>query len=167
MAEKPTSPDTSLQIRWTFAALRQKVFEAWTEAEKLNRWLCRVTEQHSTKLLELDVRAGGSHRLEVTTPEGNRMLLSGTYRELKSPGKLVFTWQWEGDPDFGETFTERSAGFYLIAEGVCRKYEKSYQTNSGNNSRWPQLHSHTSVTVPVLCPLSRIMPPFRCFLIKR
>lgn len=103
MADKPTSADTTLQIRRTFAAPRQKVFEAWTEAERLTRWMCRVTEQHSTNLLELDVRVGGRYRLEVTTPEGSRMLLSGTYREVKPPERLVFTWQWEGDPDFGET----------------------------------------------------------------
>ena len=103
MAEKPTSLETTLQIRRTFAAPRQKVFEAWTQLEKLPQWLCRVTQQHSTRILELDARVGGRYRLEVTTPEGSRMLLSGTYREVKSPEKLVFTWLWEGDPDFGET----------------------------------------------------------------
>jgi uncharacterized protein YndB with AHSA1/START domain len=103
MAETPTSAETTLQIRRTFAAPRQKVFEAWTRAEKLTKWLCRVTEQHSTRILEFDPRVGGRYRLEVTTPEGNHLLLSGTYREVESPEKLVFTWQWEGDPDFGET----------------------------------------------------------------
>ena len=103
MAEKTTTSETTLQIRRTFAAPRQKVFEAWTHAEKLTKWLCRVTEQHSTKTLELDVKVGGRYRLEVTTPEGNRYLLSGNYREIQPPEKLVFTWSWEGDPDFGET----------------------------------------------------------------
>ena len=103
MAEKPTSLETTLQVRRTFAAPRQKVFEAWTDAKRLTRWLCRVTEQHSTKLLELDVRAGGRYRLEVTTPEGDHMLLSGRYLEVKPPDRLVLTWEWEGDPDFGET----------------------------------------------------------------
>jgi uncharacterized protein YndB with AHSA1/START domain len=103
MAEKPTSPETALQIRRTFAAPRQKVFEAWTEAEKVTQWLCRVSKEHSTKLLELDVRVGGRYRLEVTTPEGSHMLLSGRYLEVKPPDKLVLTWEWEGDPDFGAT----------------------------------------------------------------
>jgi uncharacterized protein YndB with AHSA1/START domain len=103
MAEKPTNPDTKLQITRTFAAPQQKVFEAWTQAEKLTRWLCRVTEQHSIKILELDVRAGGRYRLEVTTPEGDLYVLSGTYREIMPPHKLAFTWQWDSDRDFGET----------------------------------------------------------------
>ena len=103
MAQTPTSAETTLQIRKIFSAPRQKIFEAWTEPEKLTRWLCRVSAEHSTEVLELDVRAGGHYRLEVTTPEGSRMFLFGTYREVKFPERLVFTWCWEGDPDFGET----------------------------------------------------------------
>ena len=116
MAEKPTSLETSLQVRRTFAAPRQKVFQAWTEPEKLTRWMCRVTDQHSTKLLELDVRAGGRYRLEVTTPEGDPVLLSGTYHEVKPPERLVFTWQWEGDPDFGETLV--TVDFYALGDST-------------------------------------------------
>jgi len=103
MAEDTTTSETTLQIRRTFAAPRQKVFEAWTQLEKLTTWLCRVTEQHSTRILEFDARVGGRYRLEVTAPEGSRLLLSGTYREIEPPERLVFTWQWEEDPDFGET----------------------------------------------------------------
>ena len=103
MAEKTTNSETTLQVRRTFPAPRHKVFEAWTQAEKLTKWLCRVTEQHSTKILELDVRVGGRYRLEVTTPEGDRYHLSGTYQEVQPPERLVFTWSWEGDPNFGET----------------------------------------------------------------
>src|SRR2546425_12488764 len=69
MAEDTTTSETTLQIRRTFAAPRQKVFEAWTQLEKLTTWLCRVTEQHSTRILEFDARVGGRYRLEVTAPE--------------------------------------------------------------------------------------------------
>ena len=103
MAEKSTSIETTLQITRTFAASRQKVFEAWIEPEKLSQWMCRVTGQHSTRIIELDVRVGGQYRMEVSNPDGTRVFLCGTYREIKSPERLVFTWQWEGDPDFGET----------------------------------------------------------------
>lgn len=103
MAERPSTADTTLQISRTVAAPRQQVFEAWTEPEKLSQWLCRVTARHSTRLLEMDLRVGGRYRLEVTNPDGTRVLLSGTYLEIKSPERLVFTWQWDGDPDFGET----------------------------------------------------------------
>lgn len=100
---KRTSPQPTLRIARTFAAPREKVFQAWTEPERLTQWLCRVTEKHSVKLLELDLRVGGRYRLEGRSPEGNRYLLSGTYLEIRPPEKLVFTWSWEGDPDFGES----------------------------------------------------------------
>ncbi len=103
MAEDTTISQTTLQIRRTFAAPREEVFEAWTQPEKLTKWLCRVTEQHSMRILELDVRVGGRYRLEVTTPEGNRYLLSGTYREVQPAERLAFSWKWEGDLDVGET----------------------------------------------------------------
>ena len=103
MAERPTNSETTLQITRTFAASRQEVFDAWTHAEKLTRWLCRVSAQHSTKIVELDARAGGRYRLEVTTPEGEVYVLSGFYREVRPPDRLVFTWQWETDPKFGES----------------------------------------------------------------
>jgi uncharacterized protein YndB with AHSA1/START domain len=103
MAEKPTSTETRLQIRRTFSAPQQNVFEAWTDTEKLTRWLCRPTEQHATRILESDVRAGGRLRLEETTPDGERKILVVIYREVTPPDRLVFTWQWENDPDFGET----------------------------------------------------------------
>jgi uncharacterized protein YndB with AHSA1/START domain len=103
MEAKPTALDTALEIRRTFDAPREKVFAAWTEPEKLAQWLCRVTARHSTKVLEMDVRVGGRYRLEVTNPDGTQVLLSGTYHEIRRPERLAFTWQWEGDPDFGET----------------------------------------------------------------
>jgi uncharacterized protein YndB with AHSA1/START domain len=62
-----------------------------------------VTPRHTTRILELDVRVGGRYRLEVTTPDGARVVLSGAYCEVRPPERLVFTWQWDGDPDFGET----------------------------------------------------------------
>src|ERR1051326_738716 len=103
MAEEKQNPDARLQVRRTFAAPREKIFAAWTDPEKMTGWLCRVTPKHTMKILELDVRPGGRYRFEVTTPEGERHLLSGQYREVQSPERLVFTWSMDADPDVGET----------------------------------------------------------------
>ena len=102
MAEKSVN-ETTLRITRTFAAPQQKIFDAWTQAEKLIHWLCRVSAQHKTKIVELDLRVGGRYRLEGTTPEGENYVLSGLYREIKPPERLVFTWHWETDPSFGES----------------------------------------------------------------
>ena len=38
MATASPSLDTTLEIKRTFQSSRGKVFEAWTDPEKLNRW---------------------------------------------------------------------------------------------------------------------------------
>jgi uncharacterized protein YndB with AHSA1/START domain len=101
-APKP-SPETTLRIQRLFTAPREKVFQAWIEPDKMSKWLGRVTPQHSTRILEADLRIGGRYRLEIRSPDGALHLLSGAYREVMPPEKLAFTWSWEGTPDFGET----------------------------------------------------------------
>lgn len=103
MAAPKPSTETTLRIQRLFTASREKVFQAWTEPDKMSRWLGRVTPQHSTRILEVNLRVGGRYRLEVGSPDGALHLLSGTYREVVPPEKLAFTWSWEGIPDFGET----------------------------------------------------------------
>ncbi|HEY1375133.1 MAG TPA: SRPBCC domain-containing protein [Candidatus Binatia bacterium] len=103
MAEERQNPDARLQVHRTFAAAREKIFAAWTDPEKITGWLCRVTPKHAMKILELDVRPGGRYRFEVATPDGERHLISGEYREVRSPERLVFTWSMDADPEVGET----------------------------------------------------------------
>jgi uncharacterized protein YndB with AHSA1/START domain len=69
----------------------------------MSKWMCRATERHTPKVLEVNLCVGGRYRVEVLSPEGTLHFLSGTYREVKPPEKLVFTWTWEENPAFGET----------------------------------------------------------------
>jgi uncharacterized protein YndB with AHSA1/START domain len=91
-----SSPETTLQMRRTFAAPRQKVFRAWTDAAQLARWFAPSTE-YSTVVPELDLRVGGKYRLEIRHKDGNVHCVMGTYQEIKPPEKIVFTWRWDGD----------------------------------------------------------------------
>ena len=54
-------------------------------------------------LAEVDLRAGGSYRIHMLSPEGKLNRLYGTYREVKPPERLVYTWNWAEDPEMGET----------------------------------------------------------------
>jgi uncharacterized protein YndB with AHSA1/START domain len=36
-------------------------------------------------------------------PDGEVFYLSGTFREIRPPERLVYTWVWEGNPERGET----------------------------------------------------------------
>ena len=55
--------------------------------------------------VKVDLRVGGKYRVQTQHPNGEYFTSAGTYREVKRPERLVFTWAWEKDgsePDFGE-----------------------------------------------------------------
>jgi uncharacterized protein YndB with AHSA1/START domain len=91
-----STPDTSLQMRRTFSAPRQRVFRAWTDPNELARWFAPSAD-YSTVVPEFDLRVGGKYRLEIHHKGGNVHRLWGIYREIRPPEKLVFTWRWDGD----------------------------------------------------------------------
>ena len=98
MATAPQSSETQLQISRMIMSPRDKVFQAWTKRALLEKWMCRSNPDQRTKYYELDVRPGGRYRLESVTPAGDLYMLEGTYREIRPPEKLVFTWSWIRTP---------------------------------------------------------------------
>ena len=95
------SQETTLHLKRTFAASREKVFRAWTDPEALKRWW--GPEGFSTPAAEIDLRVGGKYRIAMRSPHGDTYHLVGTYREVRPPEKLVYTWAWEAEPEQGET----------------------------------------------------------------
>ena len=99
MATPGNAPETRLEIRRTFAAPREKVFAAWTERARLEKWMCRDVPERDPKYTELDLRPGGRYVIEIPVPrEGFTYRGYGVFREVKPPEKLVFTWAWEQIP---------------------------------------------------------------------
>ena len=93
MATPSPAAETTLQIKRTFQAPREKVFRAWTEPEEMKRW-CAPTEEYETRA-EVDLRVGGKYRIEMKHPSGSVHTAIGEYREVEPPSKLVYTWSWE------------------------------------------------------------------------
>jgi uncharacterized protein YndB with AHSA1/START domain len=107
MASAPQASETQLQISRMIMSPREKVFEAWTKRALLEKWMCRSSgPAQQTKYYELDVRPGGRYRLESVTPTGVVYMLEGTYREIRPPEKLVFTWTWTRTPAGGSPVKE-------------------------------------------------------------
>ncbi|MGH7858430.1 MAG: SRPBCC family protein [Candidatus Binatia bacterium] len=103
MATAQPRPDTTLFLRRKFAAPPEKVFRAFTEPEALKRWWM-PNEGFSVPAAEIDLRVGGSYRVAMKNPKGEVFYLSGTYREIRPPERLVYTWRWEAtEMDIGET----------------------------------------------------------------
>jgi uncharacterized protein YndB with AHSA1/START domain len=93
MASKP-----SLALKRRLKAPPQKVYEAWTQPEKMIRWW-GVTGHEKTPIAEADLRVGGRFRVQFWTPDGEHQSVSGIYREIEPPTKLVFTWAWRTTPE--------------------------------------------------------------------
>jgi uncharacterized protein YndB with AHSA1/START domain len=79
------------EVRRHLSASVERVFSAFAQPETVARWLRPAPEVKLT-VLELDFREGGSYRFAYDTPEGQRMLVGGTYRSIEPPARLVFSW---------------------------------------------------------------------------
>lgn len=90
----------TLRLQRTFAAPPERVFRAWTTPAEMKRW--KAPGDMTTPLAEVDLRAGGRYRIHMRAPDGALHRLSGVYRVVEPPKKLVYTWQWEHEPDAPE-----------------------------------------------------------------
>jgi uncharacterized protein YndB with AHSA1/START domain len=94
MASPAFGLETKLEVRRIFVAPREKVFEAWTRREKLEKWMCRFP-RHEVRYAASDARAGSTNVVEVKNPQGETFRQSITFRDVEPPKKLVFTWDWQ------------------------------------------------------------------------
>ena len=89
-----TLAETTLVIRRTFKAPREKVFRAWTEEETIKKWW--GPEECTPEITEFNLRVGGRFRIATCKSEtGEEIFVNGEYREIQPPEKIVFTWNWE------------------------------------------------------------------------
>ena len=96
MTDVNSNNETTLKLRRTFAAPREKVFKAWTDPSMLKEWF-HSSDGWVTPINEIDLRVGGRYRLGMQSPDADApYVVQGTYREIEPPQKLVFTWSWEG-----------------------------------------------------------------------
>ncbi len=84
-----------LRIERIVPAPPDVVFAAWTEPEKIQSWWGPRGMRIPKK--EIDLREGGSWLTVMQAPDGNEVTVSGTYRTIDPPSRLVFTWAWHND----------------------------------------------------------------------
>jgi uncharacterized protein YndB with AHSA1/START domain len=93
----PATPE-SLYVQRVIRAPRARVFAAWTTPGDIMRWFgpgdCRALD------VKVDLRPGGSYNFRVLT-QGKEMNLTGVFREITAPSRLVYTWQFVGGPPPG------------------------------------------------------------------
>jgi uncharacterized protein YndB with AHSA1/START domain len=98
-AQAATKPITkpSLTLKRHLKAAPAKVFAAWTDPEKVKRWM--GPGDVTVLSVETDPRTGGRYRWVMRAPSGEVHDVSGIYREFVPNEKLVFTWAWVSTPE--------------------------------------------------------------------
>ncbi len=88
-----TPSDREVVITRVVDAPRRLVFDAWTKPEHVPHWLTGP-EGWTMPFCEIDLRVGGKWRFLLRGPDGAEMQLTGVYKEVTPPSKLVATSSW-------------------------------------------------------------------------
>lgn len=92
----------ALQMTRVLRAPRSLVFRALTEPGELAKWW--GPNGFTAPSVDFDPRVGGSYHIEMQPPEGEVFYLTGEFREVEPPARLVYTFRWEDPtPDDRET----------------------------------------------------------------
>ncbi len=95
MSANPLTEGRVLHIERVIAAPPERLFALWTEPEELAKWW--GPESFTTPKYAMDVRAGGRWRTTMRRPDGTENTVSGIYRTIDPPRRVVFTWGWDDD----------------------------------------------------------------------
>lgn len=106
----------ALTLRRTYAAPRQRVFEAWTKPELLMKFLS--TPEASVPEVNVDLRPGGCYNIVMLMPDGDRWNVRGVYRDVNPPERLSMTWRWEEDDPKDEYDTLLTLEFHEVSGGT-------------------------------------------------
>jgi len=96
--------DATLILRRMLKAPQELAFKAWTTPEHIQQWM-RPDPGMTVPQAIMDLRVGGKFRIQMKKPDGEFFTAAGEFREVKTPERLVYTWDWEKDgcgTKFGE-----------------------------------------------------------------
>jgi RND family efflux transporter MFP subunit len=120
---EPARPEITLER--LFDAPRRQVFDAWTKAEQVKRWYCPGGVAISG--CDIDLRVNGKWRLVWRGAQGLEYGVSGEFREIRAPERLVQTFRYDGAPraEALETlvFSEKDGKTLLTSKVVHKSAE--------------------------------------------
>ena len=124
---------------------REKLYAGWTTANLYPQWFCPkpwyVTD------VELDVRPGGSSRMTMCGPDGERFPNQGVYLEVVPNEKLVFTdayfANWEPNPT---PFFTGIVTFETLPSGKTRYTARARHWTKENSDKHAAMGFHEGWT---------------------
>lgn len=121
--ELTTPSELEIVIEREFAAPPELVFAAWTEPHHVKQWW--GPHGFTTTLCEIDLRPGGALRIEMLGPDGTIYPITGTYREVTRPSRLVYDeiFGCLGRPDLSSlvtvSFARSAGGTHVTVHTLC------------------------------------------------
>jgi uncharacterized protein YndB with AHSA1/START domain len=80
--------ENELTVTFLLNAPRLLVYKVWTDPNHLAKWW--GPKGFTNPLCEVDLRPGGAIRIHMRAPDGNVYPMTGEYREIVEPERLVF-----------------------------------------------------------------------------
>jgi len=119
-----TPTDREVVLTRVFDAPRHLVFAALTRPELIQRWF--GPRGFSVPVCEVDLRVGGKWRYILEGPDGRRMGMRGSYREIAPPDRLVHMESFDDYPGESQVTTilvEQDGKTTLTATVLCESKE--------------------------------------------
>jgi uncharacterized protein YndB with AHSA1/START domain len=145
-----------LRLKGILPFPRMVVYGALTEPGQLARWW--GPRGFSAPSIDFNPLVGGSYRIAMQPPEGDRFYLSGEFREVDPPARLVYTFRWSPpDPDDRETVVVLSlqdqadgTGVFLTHGGFATEGRRALHETGWTDSfgRLEQVLAETAHSVP-------------------
>ncbi|MDF5713636.1 MAG: SRPBCC domain-containing protein [Rhizonema sp. NSF051] len=85
--------DREIVITRIFNAPRELVFKVWTEEKHIEQWW--GPKGFTTTVSEMDFRPGGTWRFVMHGPDGTEYPVSGVFREIVPPERIVTSDQFD------------------------------------------------------------------------
>jgi uncharacterized protein YndB with AHSA1/START domain len=90
-----TPNDREVVVVRSFHAPRRLLWEAWTNPKYLPQWMLGP-EGWTMPVCEIDLRVGGAYRFVWRKNDGAEMVITGTYKEIVPPERLLAVESWGG-----------------------------------------------------------------------
>lgn len=124
--------DQVLKVERLIAAPPERVFDLWTDPDQLVKWW--GPDGVDIPDHDLDVRPGGHWRTTMHLPDGSRQTVSGIYRQIERPRRLVFTWGWLDENGKRGHETEVTVTFESAPGGTrLRLVQQAFETKQSRD----------------------------------
>jgi uncharacterized protein YndB with AHSA1/START domain len=144
-AQNAPANDRELVLTRLIDAPREKLFKCWTQPELMKQWFAPLPWTLSD--VEVDLRAGGSSKVVMRSPEGQEFPNLGVYLEVVPNEKIVFTdayteaWMPSEKPFFTGIITFEDEGGKTRYTAVARHWtaeDRKAHEEMGFHEGWGQ-----------------------------